>query len=159
MTTQLIKSHDLQPDRQAELLQPCVFAAINLALALKQVHWNLRGSKFQTVHEFLDVVIAHARKTSDELAERMVTLGVPARGQAQAAAQSADKAGQSKVPDAFITDVQAVQISTELIAAAVGALRDAQESLAEIDAVTEDLVIGAIQTFEKQLWMLRSHLM
>lgn len=151
----LIRSRDLHPDKQAALLQPCVHACIHLALTLKQLHWNLRGSKFQTVHEFLDVVIAHARATSDELAERTVTLGVAARGQPHTVAD----VDLPKVPDAFVTDTQALELASSLLDAAIGTLRDAQEPLGEIDAVSEDLVISAIQTFEKQLWMLRSHLL
>jgi starvation-inducible DNA-binding protein len=152
---QLIKSHELQPERQADLLQPCVLASINLGLTLKQLHWNLRGSKFQTVHEFLDLVIAHARATADELAERTVTLGVAARGQAS------DVAGVDlpPVPDDFVTDTQALELASSLLDATIGILRDALPILGEVDAVTEDLVISAIQTFEKQLWMLRSHLL
>lgn len=155
MANQLVSSHDLQPSRQADLLQPCVFTAINLALTLKQLHWNLRGSKFQTVHEFLDKVIDHARATADELAERTVTLGVAARGQAAAVADI----DMPPVPDSFVTDTEALQYASNLLDATIGVLRDAQAPLGEIDAVSEDLVISAIQTFEKQLWMLRSHLM
>lgn len=148
-------ARNLHPDKQAALLHPCVHACIHLTLTLKQLHWNLRGAKFQTVHEFLDVVIAHARATSDELAERIVTLGVAARGQPNTvAAQSLPT-----VPDSFITDTQALELASSLLDATIGTLRDAQEPLGEIDAVSEDLVISAIQTFEKQLWMLRSHLL
>lgn len=152
---QLIKDHDLHPERQAELLQPCVLASINLALTLKQLHWNLRGSKFQTVHEFLDLIIAHARATADELAERTVTVGVAARGQASDVAT----VDLPPVPDDFVTDTRALELASALLDATIGILRDAQEPLGDLDAVTEDLIIAAIQTFEKQLWMLRSHLL
>lgn len=154
-TNQLLPSHDLKPARQAELLQPCVLASINLALTLKQLHWNLRGSKFQTVHEFLDLVIDHARSTADELAERIVTIGVAAKGQAPAVA-SLDLPG---VPDDFVSDTKALELARDLLGQTIGVMRDAQGPLGEVDAITEDLVIAAIQTFEKQLWMLRSHLL
>lgn len=155
MTDQLITNHDLKPERQGEILQPCVFAAINLALNLKQIHWNLRGSIFQTVHEFLDLVIDQARTTSDELAERMVTVGVPALGRPENVAQ----AGLPGVPDKFVTDTDALKLASSLLDTTIGALRDAQEPMGDIDAVTEDLLIASIQVFEKQLWMLRSHLL
>jgi starvation-inducible DNA-binding protein len=147
--------HDLQPDRQAEILQPCLLAAIDLALTLKQLHWNLRGAKFQTVHEFLDLVIDAARATSDAIAERIVTVGVAAKGQAPTVA----KASEPGVPDAFVTDTKALELASDRLASTINTLRDAQEAIADIDAVSEDLVIGAIQTFEKQHWMLRSHLL
>ena len=105
--------------------------------------------------EFLDKVIDHARSTADELAERIVTLGVAARGQAGAVADI----DMPPVPDSFVTDTEALQYASNLLDATIGVLRDAQAPLGEIDAVSEDLVISGIQTFEKQLWMLRSHLM
>jgi len=40
----------------------------------------------------------------------------------------------------------------------VKVLRDAQSQLGDIDAVSEDLVIGILAGLEKSLWMLRSHL-
>ncbi|MEM9372750.1 MAG: DNA starvation/stationary phase protection protein [Planctomycetota bacterium] len=155
MPDRLISGHDLQPARQGELLQPCVLAAINTSLNLKQIHWNLRGAKFQIVHEFLDLVIEQARTTSDELAERMVTVGVPAMGRAP----HVEQLGLPQVPDAFVTDTQAVELASELLDRTIGILREAQTEMGPIDAVTEDLLIASIQTFEKQLWMLRSHLL
>lgn len=155
MTNQLITNHDLKPEKQGELLQPCVLAAINLSLNLKQIHWNLRGAKFQTVHEFLDLVIDQARTTSDELAERMVTVGVPALGRSTTVAEQ----GFAQVPDSFVTDIDALKLASDLLDKTVGILRDSQEQIGDIDPVTEDLLIGSIQVFEKQLWMLRSHLL
>jgi starvation-inducible DNA-binding protein len=155
MPNQLISNHDLQPARQGELLQPCVLAAINLSLNLKQIHWNLRGAKFQTVHEFLDLVIDQARTSSDELAERMVTVGMAAMGRGEIVAAQ----GLPQVPDAFVTDMDALKLASDLLDRTIGIFRDARASIGEIDAVTEDLLIASIQVFEKQLWMLRSHLL
>lgn len=148
-------SHDLQPARQAQILQPSLLATIDLALVLKQLHWNLRGTKFQIVHEFLDLVIDAARATSDAIAERIVTVGEPAHGLAHDVAKS----NTNTVPDGFVTDTQAVELASAALAATINTLRDAQQAIADIDAVSEDLVIGSIQTFEKQHWMLRSHLL
>ena len=60
----------MKPDAQAEILQACVQANIDLALNLKQLHWNVQGPNFKPVHEFLDDIIDHARAASDEIAER-----------------------------------------------------------------------------------------
>lgn len=148
-------TQDLHPARQAELLQPIVLATIDLTLILKQLHWNLRGPHFLTIHELLDTLVDHARAISDELAERIVTLGHPARGQAESAQTSA----VTPVPDTFITDRHAVELSAERVATTIAVMRHAQPTLGDLDAVTEDLVIGAIATLEKDLWMLRSHLL
>lgn len=142
------------PDKQAQLLQNCVAATIDTALTLKQIHWNIRGPKFQQIHEFLDVIIEHARAGTDEMAERMSTLGVPSVGQRATLPKSAVPA----IPDGFITDDDAINRTCDTLNETITELRKAQEALGEIDAVTEDLVIGVIAALEKDLWMMRSHL-
>ncbi len=141
--------------KQGELLQACVVATIDVALTLKHLHWNIRGPKFRPVHEFLDVVIDHAREATDELAERMVAMGAPAIGQRS----SLPTPAAPQAPDAFIKDDRVIELACDTLIATIAIMRHAQEQLADIDAVTEDLVIGLITPFEKQLWMLRSHLL
>ncbi len=130
-------------------------ATIDVALTLKQLHWNIRGPKFQPVHEFLDVVIEHARGATDEMAERMVTMGVPAIGQRS----SLGAPSTPPVPDGFTPDDKVIELACDTLVGALAVLRKAQEQIGEIDAVTEDLIIGLIAPFEQQLWMLRSHLL
>lgn len=143
-----------QSDQQAPLLQNCVTASIDLALSFKHLHWNIRGPRFKSIHEFLDIVIEHARTGTDELAERLVTIGKPAEGQRE-------KLGSSPVPqieDGFLQDETVIKHAVNILDEAIKVLRDAQSKLADIDAVSEDLVIGILANYEKDLWMLRSHL-
>ena len=142
------------PEKQAPILQSCVAASIDLALSFKHLHWNIRGPKFQSVHEFLDIVIDHARTGTDELAERLVTIGMPAEGQRA-------KLPESPVPaieGGFLKDDIVLERAVSILDQAVRVLREAQTKLADIDAVSEDLVIGILANLEKDLWMLRSHL-
>ncbi len=144
-----------KPNKQAELLQSCVVATIDVALTLKQLHWNIHGPKFQPIHEFLDVVIEHARGATDQMAERMVTMGVPAIGQRS----TLPSPSAPSVPNAFTPDDKVIELACDTLVGALEVLRKAQEETGEIDAVTEDLIIGLIAPFEQQLWMLRSHLL
>ena len=144
----------LQPFKQAPILQSCVAASIDLALSFKHLHWNIRGPKFQSVHEFLDIVIEHARTGTDELAERLVTIGMPAEGQR-------GKLPESPVPaieSGFLRDDIVLERAVSILDEAVKVLREAQSKLADLDAVSEDLVIGILANYEKDLWMLSSHL-
>ena len=142
------------PAAQGEILQNGVTAAIDLALTLKQLHWNVVGMSFQPIHEFLDVVIDHARSASDELAERMVTVGVPAVGQRSALSDST----LPRIPDDFARDSDVIRLSVESLGEVMRVLREAQQQLGDIDPVSEDLVIGILAQFEKDHWMLRSHI-
>lgn len=71
-------------DRHAtiENLQQCLTTLIDLALQLKQAHWNLVGDRFLSFHVQLDTIIDSARSGSDEVAERIATLGEAADGRA-----------------------------------------------------------------------------
>lgn len=140
---------------QAQLLQQCLVVTIDVALTLKHLHWNIRGPKFQPIHELLDVVVDHAHTASDDLAERMVAMGVAAIGQRS----SLPGSPPCQAPDSFIEDRKVIEIACDTLIATIAVMRSAQEQLGKIDAVTEDLVIGLITPFEKQLWMLRSHLL
>ena len=140
--------------KQGELLQSCIGATIDLSLTLKQLHWNIRGPHFKPVHEFLDEIIDHARTTTDILAERMVTLGLPAIGQRATLPGSPVE----QIEDTFLRDTAVIEHTGNALDAAIRVLRVAQEALGDIDAVTEDLVIAALHELEKDLWMMRSHL-
>ena len=142
------------PELQAEILQHGVTASIDLALTLKQLHWNVVGMGFQPIHEFLDVVIDHARGASDELAERMVTVGVAAVGQRGALSEST----LPRIPDDFARDSDVIRLAVESLGEVMRVLRNAQQQLADVDPVSEDLVIGILAQFEKDHWVLRSHL-
>jgi starvation-inducible DNA-binding protein len=145
---------DLNPQKQAQILQPCVRAAIDLALNLKQLHWNVQGPNFKPVHEFLDEIIDHARAASDEIAERIVTLGHPAIGQRVSL-------GNATVPnaeDTFIKDSNTLHYAHTMLESTILTLRSAQQKLADIDPVSEDMIIGILADLEKDHWMVRSHL-
>ena len=74
-----LKREVLNHDRQArttELLQKNLVNMIDLALLLKQAHWNVLGQNFRSIHLQLDEIIASVRAaSSDEIAERITTLG------------------------------------------------------------------------------------
>jgi len=142
-----------EPQKQGEMLQASVASTVDLALSMKQLHWNIRGPKFQSIHEFLDVIIEHARIASDMLAERMVTLGVPAIGQRTALVSS-------KIPEIendFLPDEKVITLGCDMLSSTIETLREARQALGDIDAVSEDIVISALGDLEKDLWMLRSH--
>src|SRR5687768_1817481 len=66
----------------SEALQGALVDLIDLSLVAKQVHWNVVGPRFRSVHLQLDEVVDIARTHSDTVAERASALGVSPDGRA-----------------------------------------------------------------------------
>ena len=64
----------------ASLLNETLASGIDLTLAVKQAHWNLKGTGFIGVHELLDDVADKMRDRVDLMAERAVIIGGVAHG-------------------------------------------------------------------------------
>lgn len=136
-------------------LQAALPTLIDLALDGKQLHWNVRGGRFKSVHEQLDELINDVRMHSDEVAERITTLGVAADGRATMVASDTKLEALST---GFLNIEQVVNLVVQQLIAAVKVCRDGQTITSEIDPVTEDLLIGIIGSLEKHLWMFKSQL-
>ena len=61
-------------------LNTSLATGIQLQLALKQAHWNIKGPSFIGIHELLDEVRARMDEHVDVIAERIVILGGTADG-------------------------------------------------------------------------------
>ncbi|CTQ49800.1 DNA starvation/stationary phase protection protein Dps [Jannaschia donghaensis] len=70
-------------EQMCEVLNARLAVGIDLRLAVKQAHWNLRGRGFIGVHELLDEVSARLGEGTDMMAERVALMGGFARGTTQ----------------------------------------------------------------------------
>lgn len=139
-------------EKAAAELRPVLVELIALALQGKQLHWNVEGPLFQPVHAQLDRIVDDARMWADEVAERMVSIGVAAAGQASdVVKESTLKA----LPEGSVPDRQAIALMTERVAAVAALARSAMNRLGELDLASQDLLIEVVRGLEKHLWMLR----
>ncbi len=139
----------------AKLLQDRLNALNDLQLTLKHVHWNVIGPHFIAVHEMIDPHVDEVRAMVDETAERIATLGLAPIGTPGEIVEhrtwkdySLDRATTSE-------HLGALDVVYN------GLLEDhrrAQETVAEIDAITEDMLIGQIKQMELFHWFVRAHL-
>lgn len=130
--------------------------AIDLKLAAKQAHWNIRGASFIALHELLDEIAARIEGHSDTLAERAGQLGGLAAGTSQAVVAA------TSLP-AYPVDATAQK--DHLIA-----LRDRLRNFAKScrtaideadeagDADTADIMTEISRDVDKDLWFIAAHL-
>ena len=134
-------------------LQANLVNLIDLALLLKQAHWNVIGPHFRSVHLQLDEIIASVRSASDEIAERMSTLGVAPDGRSFTIAKKSDL---DNYADGFQKVSHTIVAVADSIKTVVDRLRDSIEELGELDPISEDLCIGITASLEKHLWMVQA---
>ena len=61
--------------RLVVLLQERLVCLLDLQLTLKHIHWNVVGMNFIAIHQMLDPQVDIVRAMSDEVAERISTIG------------------------------------------------------------------------------------
>ena len=146
---------DDEAAEMVEILDQRLVSLIDLGLTLKHIHWNVVGPTFIAVHEMLDPQHDAVREMVDEAAERIATLGGAPNGTPGHVldVRSWDDYSLGRAP------------ATEHLAALdlvySGVIQDhrrAQERAAELDPITEDLLIGHIRQLELFHWFVRAHL-
>ncbi|MEH3144151.1 MAG: DNA starvation/stationary phase protection protein Dps [Methylobacterium frigidaeris] len=138
-----------------EALNARLADGIDLALAIKQAHWNLKGPQFIGVHLMLDGFRTEIDDLNDKVAERAVQLGGTALGTATVVAESSKLAP-------YPTDVYAIadHISAliDRYATYANAVRQNIDETDEAgDADTADLFTEVSRAVDKQLWFLEAH--
>ena len=142
--------------RLSEQLNLALAASLDLYHQTKQAHWNVRGHHFQSRHELFDAVAERMLHYTDELAERVGSMG----GYAEGAMKSAAK--NSFLPDFKVeatSGQEHIRALVERYAIFCARLREMSSLSAELnDPVTEDLLIETLRVAEKDMWFLESHI-
>jgi starvation-inducible DNA-binding protein len=133
-----------------DALQIVLVDLIDLSLLAKQVHWNVTGRNFRSVHLQLDEVVELSRAHQDVLAERAIAIGYNPDGRSSTVADATEL---EQVEDGYVEDGVAIESMVDILAAVVEHLRSAIEATAEADPVSQDLLITAAEDVEKQYWM------
>jgi len=154
--TQKPETIDIDPNGTVSVcnvLQQDLVDLLVLSLQLKQAHWNVQGPQFRQVHLHLDEILDGVRIMTDDLAERIAALGRHPDGRPATLAKDTTL---DTLPEGKIAADEAIELISSQMAACVNQLRDKLSVLGKADPVSEDLVIGALATLEKQHWLLRS---
>jgi starvation-inducible DNA-binding protein len=146
------KTEDTPKMSCVETLQDLLYNSIDMTLAFQKCHWNVKGTMFKPMHDFLGQGYDMMDEIVDELAERIATLDSPADGSpGEVAAQSALDALATKfMQSESILNELAARLST-LIDKFNAAISDTAN-----DPVTSNMLQDMTHKLEKYHWMLRS---
>ena len=122
-------------------LQKVLTDVTALSLVGKQLHWNITGEGFRSLHLFL------------EIAERMRALQVVPNGLPEVVAQ---RNTLPTVPETLIKTDDAEELAVAAINATVGTMRDVHEKVDAEDSASADILNDYIRRFEQQAWFIRS---
>jgi starvation-inducible DNA-binding protein len=136
-------------------LQERLVATLDLQLTLKHIHWNVVGMNFVAIHEMLDPQVDAVRLQSDEIAERIATLGGEPLGTPGAITAGR---GWSDYDLNRAPTVQHLMALDRVYLGVVGDHRAAASELGDLDPVSEDLIIGHLRDLELFQWFVRAHL-
>lgn len=137
------------------LLDNRMVALIDLQLTLKHIHWNVVGPNFIGVHEMLDPQVESVREMTDTIAERIATLGGVPVGTPQSIVERRSwkdySVGRGLVTE-HLTELDKVYSGINKDH------RDALNALADLDPVSEDMLIGQLAELEQYQWFVRAHI-
>lgn len=139
----------------SQFLSPVVLGLQALTINGKQAHWHVRGANFIGVHEFLDTVVANAGGWADEVAERIVALGLPIDARVQ---RVAEKVPHTGAPAGFAQSTDVIKGIISDMDAVIVDLDAAIDGLDETDLTSQDVVIGIKAGLEKDRWFLFAHI-
>ena len=134
------------------ILQATLVDLIDLSLQGKQAHWTVTGPLFKPLHEHLDAIVDDARTWYDDVAERMAALDVAPDGRPATIVASTVL---EPLEAGWQRDAEVVVRFVDRMTGIAGRIRERIDELAELDPISQDLLIGIGHGVEKHLWMLR----
>ncbi len=117
-------------------------------LATQNLHWNVEGKDFYSVHKLTEQLYNEQFLANDEIAERLRTIGQKVDGTAAGFA-----AATSIKPKATPTLDGLIAIQEEAANSAQELLDTAEKAE---DAATADLATTRLEVHQKNVWLLKS---
>ena len=116
-------------------------------------HWNVEGPQFKSLHDLFMEQYTELWNATDEIAERIRSLGEYAPNNWETMFKSASLQETGQTPDAKAMVEMLANDNIAITQTMKPVLESAQEAG---DEVTADLMIQRIAIHEKTAWMLRS---
>jgi len=138
-----------------EELNARLVEALDLVLAVKHAHWNIKGPSFIGIHLLLDEVAQRMRGHADTMAERCVILGGQAKGTVQVVAEETTL---EAYPPEITRQEEHVTALKERLMAFGKAVRESISKADEAgDDDTADLFTAVSRAVDKDAWFIGAH--
>jgi len=142
-------------DKVRGILQERLVALTDLHLTLKHIHWNVVGPNFIAVHEMIDPQVEEVRLFTDNIAERIATLGGEPLGTPGAIVRGRTWDDYSLNRAVTTEHLAALDVVYQGV---VEDQRKAIEAVEDLDLVSQDMLIGQSDKLEMFHWFVRAHL-
>ena len=142
-------------DAMVRLLNARLADTIDLALQIKQAHWNVKGPSFIALHELFDRFHNEAEALYDDIAERITALGGIAYGTAATVAEKTSLPGYPTDIADGMAHVKALVASYAVLGKACRAAIDTATDAGDAD--TADLYTEVSRNIDKLLWFVEAH--
>lgn len=147
------------PKKQADLetvgqvLQAELTELQNLALQSKQAHWNVSGTLFYTLHELLQEHYEGYSNYADQVAERMLSIGVSSDGRAQTIVETAQ---MPVIPGGFIDDAEVIRFFIDDLKLTGDRTRGRIKEIEDLDPTSANLLQEVEYTLGQYQWQFRA---
>ena len=148
-----VSQSEVQPEPTSKDLQATLYELIDQYHAVQQMHWDLQGQDFISVHEMLGEFYKELGGLIDQVAERKLALNYPSDGRPGEVAKMADL---KPITNGFVKDYDVIKILSQRYLTISDRLGKRLKSTGETDLVTQDLLIDVRRTMDHHLWKLRS---
>jgi len=141
--------------KKLERLNEEVARLYTLSLVAKQVHWNVEGQNFLSIHQLLDTLATELRDIADETAERSSALGsVPEISPHTLVAQSF----AGNVPSGKVSTEEAAKYFRGVLGEQIDSLVELAKTISGSDPITQDICIASARKLSKLQWLFQAHL-
>jgi starvation-inducible DNA-binding protein len=128
---------------------------IDVSLAARHAHWNVRGRSFSAMHELFGRLHTTLDQHADEIAERIAALGGIARGTVQGVAA---ETALDPYPTLASSDLEHIDALAERLGQLGTAMRHAIDECGRLnDPISVHHLTEAAADVDKLLWLVESN--
>lgn len=133
-------------DKVAEKLQEFLSESYGALIQAQNLHWNVEGDGFYSVHKLTEEIYDEQFAALDEIAERIRALGFKVHAGFDVFSEQSNIRNSATLDAAIATQEHVAEKAAEVV----------QIAEAENDAATADLATTRLTTHQKNVWMLKS---